>query len=67
MPPINTALEAKYFKKDKEINQNDYEKYQNWPQEGRLVFQDFSVKYRKNLKKVLKKINLEILPGEKVK
>lgn len=65
MPKINTALESKYFKT--KIDTNNSEKYQEWPQEGRVVFQDFSVKYRKNLKKVLKKINLEIFPGEKVK
>ncbi len=66
MPPINTALELKYFKKKSETEEEGSKIYHQWPEKGKIIFENFSVKYRKNLKKVLKKINLEISPGEKV-
>jgi len=57
-----------------------YEKYENeklkekkyeladksWPSEGRIKFEDFSIKYRTDCNLSLKKINIELNPGEKI-
>ena len=37
-----------------------------WPEHGDIKFKDFSVRYRPTTEVVLKKLNLHILPGEKV-
>jgi ABC-type multidrug transport system fused ATPase/permease subunit len=37
-----------------------------WPQEGRVKFSKFSLRYREGLDLVLKGIDCDILPGEKV-
>ncbi|KXS18959.1 hypothetical protein M427DRAFT_95715 [Gonapodya prolifera JEL478] len=39
---------------------------QNWPDKGEIRFQDLQMRYRPDLPTVLKKINLHIMPGEKV-
>ena len=39
---------------------------ENWPQNGEIQFQNFSVKYRPDTEIVLKKINFSIKAGEKV-
>lgn len=39
---------------------------ESWPENGRIVFHNYSVKYRKELDYVLKDISTEILPGEKI-
>ena len=39
---------------------------QNWPKNGDIKFINFSVRYRPNTEIVLKKLNLHILPGEKI-
>ncbi|KAI5949274.1 YCF1 [Candida jiufengensis] len=38
----------------------------NWPQQGEIKFQNYSTKYRPELDLVLKNINLEIKPKEKI-
>ena len=38
-----------------------------WPENGNVIFSDYSVKYRDELDFVLKNINCDIRPGEKVK
>jgi ABC-type multidrug transport system fused ATPase/permease subunit len=38
----------------------------SWPDQGHIVFKDYSVKYRKDLDMVLKNINADIKPGEKI-
>jgi ATP-binding cassette subfamily C (CFTR/MRP) protein 1 len=38
----------------------------NWPDRGHIVFQNYSVKYRKGLDDVLKNLNIEIQPNEKI-
>lgn len=38
----------------------------NWPQEGRITFKNYSTRYRPGLPLVLKGLNLTIQPGEKV-
>jgi ABC-type multidrug transport system fused ATPase/permease subunit len=38
----------------------------NWPKEGKIKFENYSVKYRPNTEIVLKKLNLEINSNEKV-
>ncbi|KAJ1865606.1 hypothetical protein LPJ78_002535 [Coemansia sp. RSA 989] len=38
----------------------------SWPQRGKIVFADFSLKYQPHLPPVLKNINLSINPGEKM-
>ncbi|KAJ2848919.1 Canalicular multispecific organic anion transporter 1 [Coemansia brasiliensis] len=38
----------------------------SWPQQGKIVFTDFSLKYQPHLQLVLKNINLTINPGEKI-
>jgi len=37
-----------------------------WPASGRIVFQDYAVRYREGLDLVLDGISLDIQPGEKV-
>ncbi|KAJ2307486.1 Multidrug resistance-associated protein 1, partial [Coemansia sp. RSA 2705] len=37
-----------------------------WPQQGRIEFRDFSMKYRDDLGAALENINLTINPGEKI-
>jgi ATP-binding cassette, subfamily C (CFTR/MRP), member 1 len=39
---------------------------ENWPADGRIVFKDVSLKYRPELPFVLKNMNLDIKPGEKI-
>lgn len=39
---------------------------ENWPEEGEVVFKDYSTRYRSNLGLVLKNINLSVKPHEKV-
>ena len=41
-------------------------KENNWPNIGKMIFKDLSVKYRPDTEIVLKNINFEISPGEKV-
>ena len=38
----------------------------SWPSEGRVKFEDFSIKYRKDCDLALNNINIEINPGEKI-
>ena len=38
----------------------------SWPNEGKIVFSNYGCQYRKDLDFVLKEINAEILPGEKI-
>lgn len=38
----------------------------NWPNEGKIKFENYSVRYRTNTDIVLKKINFEVLQGEKI-
>ena len=38
----------------------------NWPQEGRIVYENYDTRYREGLDLVLSSLNLETLPGEKV-
>ena len=38
----------------------------SWPSEGRIKFEDFSIKYRTDCNLSLKKINIELNPGEKI-
>lgn len=39
---------------------------ESWPQEGRIKFENYCVKYRPDTEIVLKNLNFEILPHEKV-
>ena len=39
---------------------------ENWPQEGRIVFRNVNLYYDRNQPPVLKDINFEIEPSEKV-
>ena len=48
------------------LPEDNYLKEKNWPNEGKIKFSDLSIKYRPNTEVVLKHINFEILPGEKV-
>ena len=41
-------------------------KEKNWPNEGKITFKDLSIKYRPNTEIVLKNLNFEISPGEKI-
>ena len=37
----------------------------NWPSEGRIVFRNYSTRYREGLDLVIKNISMEIQPAEK--
>jgi ABC-type multidrug transport system fused ATPase/permease subunit len=39
---------------------------ETWPDEGRVQFVDYSVKYREELDNVIKNLNCDIKPKEKV-
>ncbi|KAI8866883.1 hypothetical protein GQ42DRAFT_181032 [Ramicandelaber brevisporus] len=39
---------------------------ESWPQHGRIEFRNYETRYRENLPLVLKDINFEVLPGEKI-
>lgn len=39
---------------------------ENWPENGHVLFENYSVKYREGLDDVLKDLTFEILPGEKI-
>ncbi|KAF9129560.1 hypothetical protein BGW39_004033 [Mortierella sp. 14UC] len=39
---------------------------ENWPAEGRIVFRNYSARYREGLEPVLKNVSFEVIPGEKV-
>ena len=41
-------------------------KEKNWPNEGKITFKDLSIKYRPNTEIVLKNLNFEIKPREKI-
>ena len=44
----------------------DVELPDGWPSEGRVQFEDVSVRYDESLDPVLRNINLDIKPGEQV-
>ena len=49
------------------IKENDEKLIEEkWPQEGKIKFENYSVKYRPNTEIVLKKLNLEIKGNEKI-
>ena len=48
--------------KDKNYDLND----KSWPNQGKVVFDNFSMKYRDNCDLALHDINIEINPGEKI-
>ncbi|KAF9909340.1 hypothetical protein EC991_008725 [Linnemannia zychae] len=39
---------------------------ENWPAEGRVVFRNYSARYREGLEPVLRNVSFEVLPGEKI-
>ncbi|KAG0369092.1 Multidrug resistance-associated protein 1 [Gamsiella multidivaricata] len=39
---------------------------QNWPSQGRVVFRNYSARYRDGLDLVLKNVSFEVQPGEKI-
>lgn len=39
---------------------------QNWPNDGKVEYHDVCLKYNTSKEEVLKKINFEVLPGEKL-
>ena len=45
---------------DKNLKEN------NWPNFGKITFKNLSIKYRPNSEIVLKNLNFEIIPGEKI-
>ena len=52
---------------DEKLSEKKYElSDKSWPSEGRVKFEDFSMKYRKECDLALKNINIELNPGEKI-
>ncbi|CAJ0933831.1 unnamed protein product, partial [Mesorhabditis belari] len=45
---------------------NDFEPPRNWPQNGGIIWSDYSAKYRPNLSLSLKNVNVSVKPGEKI-
>ena len=45
---------------------DDRLKKENWPQKGQIRFENYSVRYRPNTEIVLKNLNFNVNPGEKV-
>ena len=48
------------------LSEDEKLKENNWPNEGKINFKDLSIKYRPNTEIVLKNLNFEIAPGEKI-
>ena len=57
---IKSEKPSKIKPKDDELIEN------NWPQEGKIKFENYSVRYRPTTEVVLKNLNLEIQGNEKV-
>ena len=52
---------------DEKLSEKKYQlSDKSWPSEGRVKFEDFSMKYRKECDLALKNINIELNPGEKI-
>lgn len=49
-----------------ELDEPIYEPKPTWPQEGRIIFKDFGLRYRPELPLALQNINLNIKPNQKV-
>ena len=49
-----------------EKDEPTYEPKPSWPQEGRIVFKDFGLRYRPELSFALQNINLTIKPNQKI-
>ena len=61
-----TKLESENYE-DEKLNEKIYDlSDKTWPSEGRVKFENFSIKYRKDCDLALKNINIEINPGEKI-
>ncbi len=58
--PCERYENAKMADKTYDLNDN------SWPNEGKVVFDNFSMKYRDNCDLALRDINIEINPGEKI-
>lgn len=56
---------SEYGKAEKEEN-NDDNNVKNWPNNGKVKFENVSMKYNKSIKPVLKQITFEMKPGEKI-
>ena len=61
-----THLQSENYE-DEKLKEKKYDlSDKSWPSEGKVVFDNFSIKYREDCDLALKNINLEINPGEKV-
>ncbi len=61
---IQEYCETKWHEKAWRIDKTKPSK--DWPSSGRILFQNYSVKYRENLENVLTDLNIDIQPGEKI-
>ena len=51
---------------EKYLNLENDKNLINWPSQGKIKFENYSVKYRDNTEIVLKNLNFEIFPKEKI-
>ena len=63
---IGDNKETKLIKSEAEPINYDYRAPNNWPNNGELVMNNLSMKYRDDLDYVLKNINIKINSGEKI-
>ena len=49
-----------------EIEYNDKQLPENWPEKGEVIFEDYSTTYRKELDPSLRGVSFKINPGEKI-
>ncbi|CEF71103.1 ATP-binding cassette sub-family C member 8 [Strongyloides ratti] len=65
---VERLLEYSKIETEPELNDKNIEKYctENWPNNGEIIFKNYSMKYRSNLDLVLKNINIHIKGGERV-
>jgi ABC-type multidrug transport system fused ATPase/permease subunit len=47
------------------VQKND-KRLENWPSHGKVIFQNFSARYRPGLQNVLNSVNFELKPAEKI-
>lgn len=67
MTSVERIIEYARLPAEAEWKRADFEPNSNWPNEGHIRFENYSMKYRPELDFVLKSLKFDIKPKEKVK
>ena len=66
MTSVERVAEYTTIEPEAELENENYKPPKNWPSSGKLEFTDMCLAYEQDAPPVLKDINLDIKPGEKV-